>query len=381
MEQLGFFDTQKAFDRLSELGDPLETLDKVMDWRSFEKLLNEAIPDFTKRGKGGRPPYPNLMKFKITLLRSLYNLSFEATEYLLNDRMSWHRFVGLAWNKRAPDCTEIRHFEEQLEQTKCYQALFELFNAMLEERGLIKHEGSLIDASFVDAPRRRNTSKTQDRELKAMDAELKKSPEEQDTETATISPELDKVYIAEIESDLPQKKRYLSHQLAQTDTEARWAKKGEEVHFGYKNHVKCDTQSKLITAAIVTPANVTDVEVYPDLIDETDRDTKLDAGYVDQKREAELKAKYPNLELHICSKAQKNKPLTDNQKATNTEIARIRARIEHIFGRMTYCMGGLTIRSIGIHRACRDIVLKNLAYNMLRFKTLVKLGKAKALAS
>lgn len=42
--------------------------------------------------------------------------------------------------------------------------------------------------------------------------------------------------------------------LRQKDTDARWAKKGEEVHFGYKNHVKVDEKSKLIEKYEVTDA-------------------------------------------------------------------------------------------------------------------------------
>jgi len=381
MEQIGIFDMVEALKRLSDLTDPLEQLELVMDWRPFEAVLDEAIPDKSKLGKGGRPPYPNLLKFKISLLRSLYNLSYETMEYQLNDRLSWHRFVGLAWNRRAPDFTEIRHFEEQLLSTGCHQLLFEMFNKLLEARGVIKHEGSIIDATFVDAPRRRNTSREQDRELKAKDAELKKPEAEQDSEAATISPELDSEFVRELESDLPPNERHLSHQLAQTDTDARWAKKDKQVFFGYKNHVKCDEKTKLITDAAVTPANVTDVEVYPGLIDETDRNVSMDAGYVSESKKQFVEQNFPNVRLNICSKAQRNTQLTDEQKAGNTTIARVRARVEHIFGCMTYCMGGLTIRCIGIRRATRDIVMKNLAYNILRFKTLVKYGKATPLAA
>ena len=35
--------------------------------------------------------------------------------------------------------------------------LFAEFNRMLEERGIITHKGTIVDATFVDAPRQRNS--------------------------------------------------------------------------------------------------------------------------------------------------------------------------------------------------------------------------------
>ena len=46
--------------------------------------------------------------------------------------------------------------------------------------------------------------------------------------------------------------------LAQTDVDVRWAKKCGESFFGYKNHVKCDSDSEIITGFSVTDASVHD---------------------------------------------------------------------------------------------------------------------------
>jgi hypothetical protein len=37
------------------------------------------------------------------------------------------------------------------------EQLFSQFNRMLEERGIITHKGTIVDATFVDAPRQRNS--------------------------------------------------------------------------------------------------------------------------------------------------------------------------------------------------------------------------------
>ncbi len=157
MSQIGFFDESRALERLSKLGDKLEWLDSVMDWDIFKKLLMKAKPDKTKSGKGGRPPYSVIMMFKIVLLQELFGVANDQTEFLINDRLSWKRFLGLSLSDKAPDATTIWDFRELLTDSGIYDALFELFNAKMEGIGVITRKGSIMDASFVDVPRQRNT--------------------------------------------------------------------------------------------------------------------------------------------------------------------------------------------------------------------------------
>ena len=62
--------------------------------------------------------------------------------------------------------------------------------------------------------------------------------------------------------------------------DAHWTKKGEESFFGYKNHVKCDSDSKIITGFSVTDASVHDSQEFVGLVDEKDRDVKADSAYI-----------------------------------------------------------------------------------------------------
>jgi hypothetical protein len=48
------------------------------------------------------------------------------------------------------------------------------------------------------------------------------------------------------------------HKKRQKDTDARRAKKNNEVHYGYKNHVKVDRKHKIITRKRVTSEEVHD---------------------------------------------------------------------------------------------------------------------------
>jgi IS5 family transposase len=60
----------------------------------------------------------------------------------------------------------IGHFKEQLKDKNLSQTLFDLFTDSLQVKGMIAKTGSMVDASFVDVPRQRN-SKDDDDTIKA----------------------------------------------------------------------------------------------------------------------------------------------------------------------------------------------------------------------
>jgi transposase, IS4 family len=159
---------------------------------------------------------------------------------------------------------------------------------------------------------------------------------------------------------------------AQKYTDARWVKKGDETHYGYKNVVKADADSKIVTDYVVTAASVHDSQEFLNLINNTDK--KLYAGSA--FKSIEIDAKLPeNVENLIHEKGYRNHPLTDDQKADNKAKSKVRCRIEHIFGFMTNSMNGIFIRTIGIKRAEFQIGLSNLVYNMCRLAFLRRTKK------
>jgi IS5 family transposase len=255
-----------------------------------------------------------------------------------------------------------------LKESGGYESLFETLLKAISDAGLEYSKCAIVDATFVDAPRNRNLNKRQRESLKLRD----KTPD------APLPFELDKEQHENLESDFPERERTMSHKLRQTDTDARWAKKGEETHYGYKDHVAVDAESKLIIAHEVTAANVNDSQKLSDVVPENTETVYDDAGYAGAEVDRKLKEKCPKVEHFTCAKAQKNKPLSEAQKEYNRRIvSRTRARVEHVFGRLTYCMGGLSIRTIGIARAKCQIMLRDFAYNIMRYATLVKMGKVK----
>jgi IS5 family transposase len=348
------------------MNDPLAKLDAIMDFTPFIKIIDEIRPDKTKEGNGRRSPIKSSILFKGLLIGEIYNLSDEQLEYQITDRASFARFCGLNLGGASADAKTFWLLRETLKETGKYEDLFTTLLDTLKNVGLEYSKCAIVDATFVDAPRNRNLSKEQREALKEHD----KNP---DTE---IPFELDKEQINDLESHLPGRERTMSNILRQTDTDGRFAKKGNGVHFGYKDHVVVDALTKLIVAHEVTSANVHDSQKLSDVVPEDTESVYDDAGYVGLEVDRKLKEKCPEVEHFTCAKAQKNKPLTKEQKQYNREIvARVRARGEHVFGRMRYCMGGLTVRTIGLARAKCQITLRNFAYNIMRYATLVKMGK------
>ena len=214
------------------------------------------------------------------------------------------------------------------------EKLFAAFNEQLESKGIITHRGTIIDATFVDAPRQRNT-REENKQIKA--------------------------------GETPKEWKNAPHKTAQKDTDARWTKKGNETHFGYKDHVKADADSKMILDYEVTPANIHDSNEFSEFFNEKDKVGYADSAYVGKDLP-------PHVKNEVCEKGYRNKPLTIEQKENNRRKAKIRCRIEHIFGFMTVSMHGLTLRSIGVKRAVFNIGLTNLVYNLCRYSILCRKG-------
>lgn len=312
-------------------------MNKAIDWEQFRPVL-AAVLKKEPKGAGGRPPYDCILMFKILILQRIYNLSDDQTEYQINDRMSFMRFLGLGLEDRVPDAKTIWLFRDTLTKADVAQKLFDGFTAQLEAKHLITRTGTIVDATFMDAPRQRNRR----------------------DENATIK-------AGSIPEDWKQECR--KNKLRQKDTDARWTKKGDEVHYGYKNHVKADAESKLITGYAVTSANVHDSQVLAELVDDTDYVLYADSAYCGENIFAALPK---GLELKVHEKGSRNHPLTEEQKACNQEKSRIRVRIEHIFGFMTNSMYGITVRSIGKLRARFNAGITNLVYNICRYEFLCR---------
>ena len=123
-----------------------------------------------------------------------------------------------------------------------------------------------------------------------------------------------------------------------------------------------------------TSASVHDSKELIGLMDKQDEALYADSAYVGADLHQGLLENNPALQLQVNEKGRRNHPLTEEQKANNKEKSRTRARVEHVFGHMTNSFGAMTIRTIGLARACCQIALKNLAYNLQRYECLLRLN-------
>lgn len=260
-----------------------------------------------------------------------------ATEEQIFDRASFKNFLGLRIGDAIPDAKTLWDFKQRIEADgrEGSRKLFEAFGSHLEGRGLIAREGSIIDASFTEAPRQRNT-REQNQQIKAGER-----PEEFDTNPAVGR---------------------------QKDSDARWTKKRDEAHYGYKNHVKADLKTKLILKAKTTAASMHDSQVFEELLDEKDQAVLADSAYHSAEHEEHLIKL--NAQEFLMRKGTRGHPLSEAEQKTNHGISRLRVRVEHIFARVAQ-MGGDWCRSIGLKRATQHNHLSNLVYNMDRYACLV----------
>jgi len=159
--QAGFFDVDERLKQLSAKGDALERLNVIVDFELFRADLERAVPR-SDRAKGGRPAFDHVLMFKVLVLQTSHNLSDERTEYLIRDRLSFMRFLGLGLAEVVPDANTIWTFREALTRTRlagkpAIEAVFERFDAALRAAGFLAMGGQIIDASIVAAPKQRNT--------------------------------------------------------------------------------------------------------------------------------------------------------------------------------------------------------------------------------
>ena len=339
----GLFDEQDKLDRISELGDPLEKLNKNIEWSLFRSILNSALAKEAK-GPGGRPNYDYVLMFKILILQEYFGLSDEQSEFQITDRFSFMRFLGLGIYSKVPDSNTIWNFREELSKDNNVQKLFAVFHKELTRQGMIINKGKIVDASIIDAPVQRN-SKDENKELK--------------------------------EGKVPEAWKDNEHKLSHKDTDAKWVTKNGEDRFGYKNNIKVDGKKKFIDNYNVTDAAVHDSISVKPVLSKKDRGQTLHGDSAFTGEAFEKAVKKCGMINKIHEKGYRNNPLTEQQKQRNNTKSRIRARVEHIFGHIYQRVGNPIIRTIGITRARVKIGLMNLTYNLCRF-TYYKTALARA---
>ena len=349
--QGGFFEIDERLKEISAKGDDLERLNSIVDFEAFRPDLAKAVPR-SDGSKGGRPPFDHVLMWKVLILQASHSLSDERTEFLIKDRLSFMRFLGLGLSDPIPDANTIWTFREALTRATIGEApaiavLFRAYEAALTKAGFLAMGGQIIDATIVSAPKQRNT----------------------DGEKADIRA-----------GRVPETWKGKPAKLAQKDRDARWTVKFSKAKpsddgspridiavpsFGYKNHVGIDRCHGLIRTWTATHAARHDGAQLPTLISKanTASDVWADTAYRSKANKQHLADS--GLRSQIHRKKPAGRPMAKNVARANNARSKVRAAVEHVFARQKGPMG-LVVRTIGLARATVKIGLANIAYNMRR---------------
>jgi len=346
-QQPGFFDVDERLRELSAKGDALERIAGLVDFEMFRPELERAVPR-SDGSKGGRPAFDHVLMFKVLLLQAMHTLSDERCEYLIRDRLSFMRFLGIGLADPVPDANTVWTFREALKRAGAVEGLFQRFDAALRAAGYLAMSGQIVDATIVAAPKQRNTE-----------------AEKAATKAGRV----------------PEGWAERPARLRQKDRDARWTVRFSKAkprqdgtpqtdlavpEFGYKSIISIDRRHGLIRRWTATDAAAHDGARLAAVLDDqnTASDVWGDTSFRSARNEALLASRGLVSRLH--RKKPRGRPMAARTRRANARKSAVRAAVEHVFARQKGPMG-LMIRTIGIARAEVKSGLANLAYNIRRY--------------
>ena len=254
----------------------LAEMEQVVPWARLVERLRPLYP----KGERGRPPVGLERMLRIHFLQQWYGLADEAMEDALYDSQALRGFAGIDLTVTAvPEATTILNFRHWLESHELSQALFAEVSAMLEERGLLMRQGTIVDATIIAAP-----SSTKNKQ-KARDPEM--------------------------------------HQT----------RKGNQWHFGMKAHIGVDVASGVVHTVVGTAANEADINQMAAVLHGAEEDVFADAGYTgaDKRPELEDRDVCGNIAIKRSIIKALPKGLRDLAEPVERALAQVRAWVEHPF--------------------------------------------------
>ena len=294
----------------------LDKLNQLVDWKPFEARLNKIYSSPT-----GRPSYPVLLLFKCLLLQAWYVLSDYTLEESLDDRLSFRRFVGLSLSEQAPDHSVFSRFRDQLIKYGIHEALFKELDRQLESRCLFVKQGTLVDATVIEA--------------------APKKPHQNTDGTAGKSTQ---------------------------DPDADWTKKGGRYLFGYKAHLGVDNASELIRKMAITPAHVHDGEMLGAVISGDEKWIFADKAYDSEKNHDILQKN--GIRNGILMKGTCKRKLCELEKRCNRVLSRWRCPVERVFGTWKRCYRYSRARYLGLRKNGLQLAIMSIAYNLRKMEKL-----------
>ena len=277
----------------------LERMDGLIPWQRLEECIQ---PFYHKAGKGRRP-YPLAVMLRVHCVQLFYNLSDPGMEDLLYEAESVRRFVGLKLSEALPDETTILNFRHLLEKHGLGQGLLEEIDAHLESRGLRLREGTIVDASIIEAP-----SSTKNR-------------------------------------------------TGERDPEMHQTKKGNEWHFGMKVHIGVDADTGLVHSMSTTSANVHDVAEAHNLLHGGETMVWCDAGYQGVHKRQENLGRA--VDWQVAMRPGKRRGLEPGSEEALAEKlkASVRAKVEHPFLKVKRLFSYAKVRYRGLAKNTQRLAL------------------------
>lgn len=285
----------------------LVEMEQVVPWSRLVARLQPLYP----KGERGRPPIGLERMLRIYFLQQWYGLADEALEDALYDSQALRSFAGIDLNHDpVPDATTLLKFRHWLERHDLTRALFDDIAAMLEERGLLMRQGTIVDATIIAAPpSTKNKSKSRDPEM---------------------------------------------HQT----------KKGNQWHFGMKAHIGVDVTSGVVHTLTGTAANEADINQTAALLHGREKAIFGDAGYAGAGKRPELAEREVSWNIAVKRSIIKAlpKPLRELAEPIERALAQVRAWVEHPFH---------VVKNLFRHRKLR---YRGLAKNTAQLHTLFALA-------
>ncbi len=221
---------------------PLRKIDELVDF----DFIRSKVAD--RYGKCGNQSVDPVVILKLMFLLFYENVKSErALMSQLPLRLDWLWFCGYDIDALTPDHSVISKARHRWGE----EVFIEFFNNILFqciEAGLVDGETIHVDASMIDGNASKDSLKTQ---LRMVSKDLYESLERG------------------AEPNLPE----LEKRVSTTDPDARLGKKYGKVTLGYKNHRGVDDKCGIVTATVITPANVNDEKVFVEVIEEHNANT------------------------------------------------------------------------------------------------------------
>lgn len=318
-------------DAQAKIEKKLKAQPALFDQDAPERSVN-SVHLYHRTSRAGRPPVDVVRMFRTVFLGRILNIGDKALSGEIASNVIYAAFVGVPQLTHIPHQT-IWRYRQIFTRSKLLELIAQKHIMALDQEGLVQHESRIVDASFVEALKQRNTREENAR-IKAGRGEP-------------------------LWKNFPKKK-------CQKDIEAAWTKKRDKTHYGYKIHALVDANSKLMIHCNTTPANVHDSQALGDLLSEEDAGMTLyaDSAYVGKSLDELIKSY--GMTPKVGQKGYRNKPLTEDLQAVNRAYSKVRCRIEHVFGFIKTALNGSSVRTIGKARAESCQWLTMLCYNVFR---------------